>query len=98
MVGFAILMIVLLSIFTFWSGQPAHETNNWGYSVLLTEIQQSHVKELHIRGQRIEGKTFSGERFVTNGPRDHELLVKALQDQKANQKDLEYTFETEEGN
>jgi cell division protease FtsH len=82
MVGFAVLILVLLSVFTFWSGQPTPETKNWEYSVLLDEIEQGRVKDLQVRGQEIQGTTRSGERFRSDGPPDYGHLVQLLAENK----------------
>jgi len=78
MVGFAVLILVLLSVFTFWNGQPTYETKDWGYSVLLDEVGQGRVKEVLIKGRKIEGETNAGDHFRSEGPSDDDGLVALL--------------------
>ena len=81
MMTLALGMLVLLAVFSFWSGAPA-QRDELGYSEFLTALDDGRVLEVEISGETIEGLFQSGTRFITYAPVGDEHLMQVLRDQK----------------
>jgi cell division protease FtsH len=85
MMTLAMGMLVLLAIFSFWSGSPRKESIELDYSEFLTHVEQGDVERVRIQDQSIEGSMRSGQRFETRGPAD-ESTLKLLRDRGVHMK------------
>ena len=79
-------MLVLLAIFTFWSGEPREQSRELSYSELIQAVEQGRVTSIEIQDQQIEGQ-MDGGAFRATGPSDHAYLV-----EKLNEQHVEYSF------
>ena len=84
-------VLVLLAIFTFWSGEERPPALEPKFSVLERWIAEGEVAEVKIQGQKLEGKKTNGETFLTRGPTESEALLTLLKE-----KGVEIEFEPEE--
>ncbi len=74
MMTLAMGMLVLLAIFSFWSGAPRKDDRELDYSEFLVRVEQGDVERVRIKDQNIEGTMRSGQAFETRGPSDENLL------------------------
>jgi cell division protease FtsH len=84
MMVLAILLVVLLSLLTLWTGQPREAKKDMPYSEFMQQLDQGKVVEVTLQGDQIEGKTSSGENFATRGPVDDALRSKLLAERNVN--------------
>ncbi|HYI28552.1 MAG TPA: ATP-dependent zinc metalloprotease FtsH, partial [Bradyrhizobium sp.] len=77
-----IIVLLLLALFTLFQN-PGHHTTaqDISFSQLLTEVDQSNVRDVVIQGQDIRGTFTNGSAFQTYAPSDPGL-VKKLYDAK----------------
>ncbi len=77
-----IIVLLLLALFTLFQnpGQRA-SSQDISFSQLLSEVDQSHVRDVVIQGQEIHGTFTNGGSFQTYAPNDP-TLVKRLYDGK----------------
>ena len=59
MMVLAILLVVLLSLLTLWTGQRPEAKKDMPYSEFIQKLGQGGVGEVAIQGEKIEGKTSS---------------------------------------
>ncbi|MFQ5515791.1 MAG: ATP-dependent metallopeptidase FtsH/Yme1/Tma family protein, partial [Myxococcota bacterium] len=71
MMTLAMGMLVLLAIFSFWSGAP-QESNDLDYSEFMARLEAGEISEVRIQEQTLEGTTKSGQSFRTFGPLEDE--------------------------
>jgi cell division protease FtsH len=81
MMTLAMGMLVLLAIFSFWSGAPT-EANDLGYSEFMSQLRNGEIAEVTIQDQTIEGNTKSGQSFKTFGPAEDEERTRLLHEQE----------------
>ena len=81
MLTLAMGMLVLLAIFSFWSGNP-RERNDLDYSDFLVYLEQGEVAEVTIRGEILEGRFHSGQAFQTYGPPQDDHLLELLREKE----------------
>jgi cell division protease FtsH len=74
MMTLAMGMLVLLAIFSFWSGAPREDKLELDYSEFLAHVEQGDVERVRIQDQGIQGSMRSGQSFETRGPADENLL------------------------
>ena len=74
----ALVMLVLLAIFTFWSSETRELSEDLDYSEFLVAVREGQVAEVKIQGQDIEGTYQSGEAFKTFGPQEDSKLSELL--------------------
>ena len=77
-----IIVLLLLALFTLFQnpGQRS-SSSDISFSQLLTEVDQSHVRDVVIQGPEIHGTFNNGTSFQTYAPSDP-TLVKRLYDAK----------------
>src|SRR5262244_765119 len=77
-----IIVLLLLALFTLFQN-PGQRTSSQdiSFSQLLTEVDQSHVRDVVIQGPEIHGTFTNGSSFQTYAPSDP-TLVKRLYDSK----------------
>ena len=85
MLTLAMGMLVLLAIFTFWSGAP-RESNDLDYSEFMTKLENGDIEEVRIQEQIIEGVARSGQPFRTFGPLEDERRSQLLAEQNVRTK------------
>jgi cell division protease FtsH len=81
MMVLAILLVVLLSLLTLWTGQRPEAKKDMQYSEFMLKLRQGMIQDVTIQGDRIEGKTTSGEAFITLGPVDDQDRLTLLKEQ-----------------
>ena len=81
MMVLAILLVVLLSLLTLWTGQRPEAKKDLQYSEFMQKLEQNLISDLTMQGDLLEGKTTSGEAFVTRGPIEDERRSKLLDEQ-----------------
>ncbi len=64
----AVIAVVLLSVFQNFSTGPKNSTDTLIYSEFLSQIRSGQISEVVIAGQEIKGKLISGASFVTYSP------------------------------
>ena len=79
MMTLALGMLVLLAIFSFWSGDPA-KRDELGYSEFLAALDEGRVLEVEISGERVEGVFQSGTQFTTYAPVGDEHVLRVLRE------------------
>jgi len=77
-----IIVLLLLALFTLFQNPGQHASSqDISFSQLLTEVDQSHVRDVVIQGPEIHGTFTNGSSFQTYAPSDP-TLVKRLYDGK----------------
>jgi cell division protease FtsH len=79
MMTLAMGMLVLLAIFSFWSGSP-EESNELTYSQFMERLENGEIAEVRIQDQVIEGLTRSDESFRSFGPVEDERRSRLLRE------------------
>ncbi|MGM0552459.1 MAG: ATP-dependent zinc metalloprotease FtsH [Pseudomonadota bacterium] len=75
----AVIAVVLMSIFNNFSPEAPQETRSITYSEFIRDVQGGRVDSVTIEGDKIEGRTIEGERFTTVNPDDTGLIGDLLQ-------------------
>jgi cell division protease FtsH len=80
MMTLAMGMLILLAIFSFWSGTPT-ESNELEYWEFMAQLENGDIAEVRIQDQVIEGTTKSDQPFKTFGPVEDEQRARLLREQ-----------------
>ncbi len=91
MMVLAILLVVLLSLLTLWTGQRPEAKKDMQYSEFMQKLRQDMISDVTIQSDRIEGKTTSGEAFITLGPIEDEERTNLL-----GEKNVSYRYKPKE--
>ena len=98
MMTLAMGILVLLAIFSFWSGTPK-QNDELSYSEFMRQLENGEIAEVRIQDQVIEGRSRTDQTFRSVGPIDDvrraQLLAEhnvtteyELRDEYANLEDL----------
>ncbi|MCZ6569450.1 MAG: ATP-dependent zinc metalloprotease FtsH [Deltaproteobacteria bacterium] len=79
MLTLAMGILVMLAIFSFWSGAPK-ETNELDYSEFIYKLEAGEISEVRIQQDLIEGRTRSDQTFRSRGPVEDELRTRLLRE------------------
>jgi cell division protease FtsH len=90
----AMVMVILLTIFSIWGGSHTRDASVIGYGDLHARIENGDVESLSIQGQTWRGKYRDGTSFQAVGPLEQDAQFIAL----LREKDVDLEFkEREEG-
>ena len=81
MMTLAMGMLVLLAVFSFWSGSP-QETEELDYSQFMERLEAGDFREVRIRDQVIEARTHSDQVYRSFGPIEDGRRTDLLRDKK----------------
>jgi len=85
MMTLAMGVLVMLAIFSFWSGTPK-ENNEIDYTEFMRRLESGEIAEIRVRDQVIEGRTRSDQSFRSFGPIEDELRTRLLREHGVNVK------------
>ena len=77
MMTLAMGILVLLAIFSFWSGTPK-QSDEVSYSEFMRQLENGEIAEVRIQDQVIEGRSRSDQTFRSVGPIDDERRAQLL--------------------
>jgi cell division protease FtsH len=74
LVIWAVIAVVLMSVFNNFSPEPQQETRSMTYSSFISDVKAGRVKSVTIEGTTIRGTTIEGRAFRTESPNDPGLI------------------------
>jgi cell division protease FtsH len=74
LVIWAVIAVVLMSVFNNFSPEPQQETRSMTYSSFISDVKAGRVKSVTIEGTTIRGTTIEGRSFRTESPNDPGLI------------------------
>lgn len=74
LVVWAVIAVVLMSVFNNFSPEPQQEARSMTYSAFLNDVTAGRVKSVTIEGNTIRGTTIDGRIFRTESPQDPGLI------------------------
>jgi cell division protease FtsH len=74
LVVWAVIAVVLMSVFNNFSPEPQQEARSMTYSAFLNDVTAGRVKSVTIEGNTIRGTTIDGRSFRTESPQDPGLI------------------------
>ncbi|WP_019623587.1 ATP-dependent zinc metalloprotease FtsH [Thioalkalivibrio thiocyanoxidans] len=75
----AVIAIVLMSVFNNFSPQQQQDVRSITYSEFIRDVQGGRIDSVTIEGDKIRGQTIEGQRFSTVNPNDTGLIGDLLQ-------------------
>ena len=77
MMTLAMGILVLLAIFSFWSGTPK-QSDEVSYSEFMRQLENGEIAEVRIQDQVIEGRSRSDQTFRSVGPIDDDRRAREV--------------------
>jgi cell division protease FtsH len=74
LVIWAVIAVVLMSVFNNFSPEPQQEARSMTYSSFINDVKAGRVKSVTIEGTTIRGTTIEGRSFRTESPNDPGLI------------------------
>ncbi|AHE99026.1 ATP-dependent zinc metalloprotease FtsH [Thioalkalivibrio paradoxus] len=74
LVIWAVIAVVLMSVFNNFSPEPQQETRAMTYSSFLSDVKGGRIESVTIEGTTIRGTTIEGRSFRTESPNDPGLI------------------------
>ena len=74
LVIWAVIAVVLMSVFNNFSPEPQQEARSMTYSSFISDVKAGRVKSVTIEGTTIRGTTIEGRNFRTESPNDPGLI------------------------
>ncbi|AGA34768.1 Cell division protein FtsH [Thioalkalivibrio nitratireducens DSM 14787] len=74
LVIWAVIAVVLMSVFNNFSPQPQQETRAMTYSSFISDVKGGRIESVTIEGNTIRGTTIDGRSFRTESPNDPGLI------------------------
>lgn len=74
LVVWAVIAVVLMSVFNNFTPEPQQEARSMTYSAFLNDVTAGRVKSVTIEGSTIRGTTIDGRSFRTESPQDPGLI------------------------
>ncbi len=74
LVIWAVIAVVLMSVFNNFSPEPQQEDRSMTYSSFINDVKAGRVKSVTIEGTTIRGTTIEGRSFRTESPNDPGLI------------------------
>jgi cell division protease FtsH len=74
LVIWAVIAVVLMSVFNNFSPAPQQETHSTTYSSFISDVKAGRIKSVTIEGSTIRGTTIEGRSFRTESPNDPGLI------------------------
>ncbi|MEE2751850.1 MAG: ATP-dependent zinc metalloprotease FtsH, partial [Myxococcota bacterium] len=76
----AFIALLVLLAFVMAGNQEAMRTVEFPYSELMAKVDEGDVETILIQGSEISGTLYDGTEFKTNGPQEHDFLIRTLSD------------------
>jgi len=74
LVIWAVIAVVLMSVFNNFSPEPQQEARSMTYSSFISDVKAGRVQSVTIEGTTIRGTTIEGRSFRTESPNDPGLI------------------------
>jgi len=74
LVVWAVIAVVLMSVFNNFSPEPQQEARSMTYSSFISDVQAGRIQSVTIEGNTIRGTTIEGRSFRTESPNDPGLI------------------------
>jgi cell division protease FtsH len=74
LVIWAVIAVVLMSVFNNFSPAPQQETHSTTYSSFISDVKAGRIKSVTIEGSTVRGTTIEGRSFRTESPNDPGLI------------------------
>jgi cell division protease FtsH len=74
LVVWAVIAVVLMSVFNNFSPEPQQEARGMTYSSFINDVKGGRVQSVTIEGTTIRGTTIDGQSFRTESPNDPGLI------------------------
>ena len=74
LVIWAVIAVVLMSVFNNFSPEPQQETGSKTYSAFISDVKAGRIKSVTIEGSTVRGTTIDGRSFRTESPNDPGLI------------------------
>ncbi len=74
LVIWAVIAVVLMSVFNNFSPEPQQETGTKTYSSFISDVKAGRIKSVTIEGSTVRGTTIEGRSFRTESPNDPGLI------------------------
>ena len=74
LVVWAVIAVVLMSVFNNFSPEPQQEARSMTYSSFISDVKAGRIKSVTIEGTTIRGTTIEGRSFRTESPNDPGLI------------------------
>ncbi len=74
----AFIALLVLMAFVVSGNQEAMRRVEMPYSELMARVGEGDVQSLQIQGSEISGTLYDGTEFKTNGPQEHDFLIRTL--------------------
>ncbi|MFO8153021.1 ATP-dependent zinc metalloprotease FtsH [Thioalkalivibrio sp.] len=74
LVVWAVIAVVLMSVFNNFSPEPQQEARSMTYSSFISDVKAGRIESVTIEGNTIRGTTIEGRSFRTESPNDPGLI------------------------
>ncbi|TVP85338.1 MAG: AAA family ATPase, partial [Thioalkalivibrio sp.] len=74
LVVWAVIAVVLMSVFNNFSPEPQQEARSMTYSSFISDVKAGRIQSVTIEGNTIRGTTLEGRSFRTESPNDPGLI------------------------
>ena len=74
LVVWAVIAVVLMSVFNNFSPEPQQEARSMTYSSFISDVKAGRIQSVTIEGTTIRGTTIEGRSFRTESPNDPGLI------------------------